>query len=78
MAALQSQAFPLPGSAVVENAAALFAANNLFDSHNIVGVTPFTAATASAPFVPNSGDLLNLLPGRSVMVTFTVGYAPRR
>ena len=54
------------------------AVNNLFDSHNIVGITPFTPATASVPFAPNPGDQLNLLPGRSVMVSLTVGYAPRR
>jgi iron complex outermembrane receptor protein len=52
--------------------------NNLFDSHNIVGVTPFTAATAAVHYAPNPGDQLNLLPGRSVMVSLTVGYAPKR
>jgi iron complex outermembrane recepter protein len=54
------------------------AVNNLADSHNVVGITPATAPTLTAPFVPNAGDLLNLLPGRSVMATFTVGWAPRR
>jgi iron complex outermembrane receptor protein len=54
------------------------AVNNLADSHSIVGVTPFTAATSTVAFAPNPGDQLNLLPGRSVMVTFTVGYAPKR
>ncbi len=52
--------------------------NNLFDNHSVVGITPFTAATAAVPFAPNPGDQLNLLPGRSVMVSLTVGYAPRR
>jgi iron complex outermembrane receptor protein len=54
------------------------AVNNLADSHNIVGITPAVAATATAPYVQNPGDLLNLLPGRSVMVTITAGWAPRR
>jgi iron complex outermembrane recepter protein len=54
------------------------AVNNLADSHNVVGITPAVAATAAVLYAPNSGDLLNLLPGRSVMVTFTAGYAPRR
>ena len=54
------------------------AVNNLADSHNIAGVTPAVAATAALPYVQNGGDLLNLLPGRSVMATLTVGYAPRR
>jgi len=54
------------------------AVNNLANSHNLVGVTPAIAPTAAVPYVQNAGDLLNLLPGRSVMVTLTAGYAPRR
>ncbi len=54
------------------------AVNNLADSHNIVGVTPAIAPTATAAYVQNPGDLLNLLPGRSVLVTFTAGWAPKR
>jgi iron complex outermembrane recepter protein len=54
------------------------AVNNLADSHNVVGVTPAVAATAIAPFVSNPGDLLNLLPARSLTLTITGGYAPRR
>jgi hypothetical protein len=54
------------------------AVNNVFDNHNLVGITPFTAATAAVPFVANPNDQLNLLPGRSVMVSLTLGYAPRR
>jgi hypothetical protein len=55
-----------------------FAANNLFDSHNIVGITPFTAATSTVAYAPNPGDQLNLPPGRSVMIMLTVGWAPKR
>jgi iron complex outermembrane receptor protein len=54
------------------------AVNNLANSHSLVGVTPAIAPTASVPYVQNPSDLLNLLPGRSVMVTFTAGFAPRR
>ena len=49
------------------------AINNLADSHNIVGITPINPATLAAAYVPGGGDLLNLLPGRSVMGTLTVG-----
>src|SRR4029077_1554948 len=41
------------------------AVNNLANSHNMVGITPALAPTASAHFVQNPSDLLNLLPGRS-------------
>jgi iron complex outermembrane receptor protein len=54
------------------------AVNNIADSHSIVGITPAIAATAAVPFAANSGDLLNLLPGRSFSITVTGGYAPRR
>jgi hypothetical protein len=55
-----------------------FSANNLFNNENIVGITPATKPTLTAPFVPNANDLISTLPGRSVMVSLTVGYAPKR
>jgi iron complex outermembrane recepter protein len=54
------------------------AINNLADSHNIVGVSPINGPTLAVPYAPSGGDQLNLLPGRSVMATLTVGWAPRR
>jgi iron complex outermembrane receptor protein len=54
------------------------AINNIADSHNITGITPANAATASAHYVQSPSDLLNLLPGRSVSITITGGWAPRR
>lgn len=48
--------------------------NNIFDSHNITGVTP---AVKGSTFVPNGGDVLQLLPGRSVMLSVTFGFSPR-
>ena len=55
-----------------------FAINNLANSHNITGITPAIAATATAPYVPNGADSLNLMPGRSFSITLTGGYAPKR
>jgi iron complex outermembrane receptor protein len=54
------------------------AVNNLFDNHAITGISPGLKPTSDVPFTPNGGDLLFLLPGRSVMATLTVGFAPRR
>jgi hypothetical protein len=54
------------------------AINNLTDNHAIVGVTPAVPATAAVPYVVNPGDQINLLPGRSIAATLTVGWAPRR
>ena len=55
------------------------AVNNLFDSHNIVGIpTAGNAPTLAVPYTPSPNDTLTLLPGRSVMISLTVGYAPRR
>jgi len=52
--------------------------SNLFDNHNIVGITPGTAATTAVPFAPGPNDQLTLLPGRAVMISLTAGYAPKR
>ena len=51
-----------------------FGVNNLFDQHNIVGVVPFSTASNK----PAPGDILTLLPARSVNITMTFGYAPER
>jgi iron complex outermembrane receptor protein len=48
--------------------------NNLFDQHNIVGVTPASTKTSA----PAPGDQLALMAGRSVSLAVTFGYAPRR
>jgi len=54
------------------------AVNNLFDNHSITGISPGIKSTSAVPFAPSGGDLLTLLPGRSVMATLTVGFAPKR
>lgn len=70
--------YTVKGSTWLRGSKFRVAVNNLFDNHNLVGITPFTAATAAVPFVANPSDQLSLLPGRSVMVSLTLGYAPRR
>jgi iron complex outermembrane receptor protein len=52
--------------------------NNLANSHNIVGVIPGVPPTSTVRYVQSPNDLLNLLPGRSISITVTGGYAPRR
>ena len=54
------------------------AINNLANSHSLVGITPGVAATATTPYVQSPLDQLNLMPGRSVSLTITGGYAPKR
>jgi hypothetical protein len=51
-----------------------FGLNNLQNNHNIVGVNPASAASNA----PAAGDILTLLPARSVSMTMTFGYAPGR
>jgi len=50
--------------------------NNLFDFHDVVGLSPGVSATAAVPYVQSGSDQLQLLPGRSIMVTFEMGFAP--
>jgi iron complex outermembrane receptor protein len=70
--------YTIKGASYMRGTKIQFAVNNLMNSHNIVGITPATAATTTALYVPNGGDQLNLLPGRSFSITVTGGYAPRR
>jgi iron complex outermembrane receptor protein len=51
-----------------------FGINNLFNQHNIIGVTPASTSTS----VPSPGDTLLLVPARSFSVTMTAGYSPKR
>ena len=49
--------------------------NNLFDTRATTSLTP---ALSGPVYVPNSGDTLGLLAGRSVTVSFVIGLSPRR
>jgi iron complex outermembrane recepter protein len=50
-----------------------FGINNLFNQHNIVGVSPYSSKSNA----PSPGDILTLLPARSISLTMTFGYAPK-
>jgi len=54
------------------------AINNLANAHSLVGLTPGVSPTAAVHYASSPLDQLNLLPGRSVSLTITGGYAPRR
>jgi iron complex outermembrane receptor protein len=49
--------------------------NNLFNSRGIVGDQQ---AASGATYKPGDLDLLQLLPGRSITLTVTLGYSPKR
>ena len=51
-----------------------FGVNNLFDQHNIIGVTP----ASSKSNLPAPGDQLSLMAARSLSLAVTFGYAPKR
>lgn len=51
--------------------------NNLFNNHDVVSLSPGVAATSTVPYAVSGLDQLQLLPGRSFMVTFQIGFAPR-
>jgi iron complex outermembrane receptor protein len=70
--------YTVKGSSWLRGSKIGLAVNNLANSHNLVGITPGIGPTATAPYVQSPNDLLNLLPGRSIMLTITAGWAPRR
>ena len=52
--------------------------NNLFDNHDIADIGAANATTGSLVlYTPSPSDTTQLLPGRSVMVTFQLGFSPR-
>lgn len=52
--------------------------NNLFDDHDIVSISPANSVSASLmQYTPSMADQLQQLPGRSVMLTFQLGFSPR-
>ena len=65
--------YTVRGASFMRGSKIRFAINNLFDDHSIVGVAPFNKNSAPSP-----GDVLTLVPARSVSVTMTFGYAPSR
>ncbi len=57
-------------SGIVKHSKIQLGINNLFDKHNIVGVTPAGKTTS----VPAPGDQLTLLPERSVSLSLTLDF----
>jgi iron complex outermembrane receptor protein len=70
--------YTMKGSSHFRGTKIQFAVNNLANAHSIVGITPGVAATATTAYTQSPSDLLNLMPGRSISITITGGYAPRR
>ena len=53
--------------------------NNLFDSHDVVSIGPAAGVSHSlVQYTPSPLDTLQLLPGRSVMATFQLGFSPKK
>ncbi len=65
--------YTIRGDSYLRGTKIRFGINNLFNQHSIVGVVP--ASTKSN--LPAPGDILTLLPARSISITTTFGYAPR-
>jgi iron complex outermembrane receptor protein len=65
--------YTIRGDSYLRGTKIRFGINNLLDQHNIVGVSPFSSKSNA----PAPGDVLTLLPARSVSLTVTFGYAPK-
>ncbi len=53
--------------------------NNLLDSHDVVTIGPANSVSNSlVQYTPSPLDTLQLLPGRSVMATFQLGFSPKK
>jgi iron complex outermembrane receptor protein len=61
-----------------DNSKVKLSVNNLLDNHDVVSLKPGVAATSSVPYVQSGADQLQLLPGRSIMITFQIGLSPHQ
>ncbi|HEY7335937.1 MAG TPA: TonB-dependent receptor [Bryobacteraceae bacterium] len=70
--------YKLPTNSFFNGSKLKLSFNNLFNFHDVVALAPGVSATATVPYVQSGADTLELLPGRSVSVTFEMAMAPRR
>jgi iron complex outermembrane receptor protein len=70
--------YSLPTNSFFNGSKIKLSFDNLFNFHDVVGLAPGVSATAAVPYVQSGSDTLQSLPGRSIMVTFEMGVAPRR
>jgi iron complex outermembrane receptor protein len=70
--------YKLPTNSLFNGSKIKLSFNNLFNFHDVVALAPGVSATAAVPYVQSGSDTLQLLPGRSIMVTFEVGLTPRK
>jgi hypothetical protein len=54
-----------------------FSVNNLFNDNNNTLTTPANPGTAAVPYQANGQDQVTLVPGRSVMMSFQLGFGPK-
>jgi len=69
--------YTIRGGSFFDQSKVKFSVNNLADSHDVVLIGAANAATATSNFTPSPLDTLQLLPGRSVMVSFQIGLSPK-
>jgi iron complex outermembrane recepter protein len=52
--------------------------NNLLDNHDVVSIGAADSGSGSGViYTPSPSDTMQLLPGRSIMVTFQMGLSPK-
>ncbi|KAA6457896.1 TonB-dependent receptor [Acidobacteria bacterium AB60] len=70
--------YTVRGGSLFEQSKIKLSVNNLLDNHDQVSISPANSVTANGvPYTPNAADTIQLLPGRSFMVTFQIGLSPK-
>ena len=70
--------YTLPTKSIFKGSKMKLSFNNLFNFHDIVSLAPGVSATDAVRYVQSGSDTLQLLPGRSVMVSFEMALTPRK
>jgi len=70
--------YTVRGGSLFDQSKIKLSVNNLFDNHDVVSIGAASGVSGSGViFTPSPNDTMQLLPGRSVMVTFQMGLSPK-
>jgi iron complex outermembrane receptor protein len=70
--------YSLRGNSFFDQSKIKFSVNNLLDNHDVVTIGAATPVSGSTVvYTPSQSDTMQLLPGRSFMVTFQMGLNPK-
>jgi iron complex outermembrane recepter protein len=70
--------YTVRGNSLFDQSKIKLSMNNLLDNHDVVSIGAANSVSGSGViYTPSPSDTMQLLPGRSIMVTFQMGLSPK-